>query len=170
MRTSAGRGWWHGPLRIGLVVSALALTACGGGSAPAADVPLPPSDPTQLEYAENLQIDFSEFTLTESGLYLQDLEIGSGPFARANGRVWVQYVGWLADGTVFDGNIGHDPYHFRLGADEVIEAWNEGIIGMRRGGKRRLLVRPGLGYGSRGRATVPPGATLVFYIELVDVD
>jgi len=124
----------------------------------------------QLEYADELQIDFAEFTLTDSGLYLQDLEIGSGPFARTNGRVWVQYVGWLTDGTVFDGNIGQDPYHFRLGADEVIEAWNEGIIGMRRGGKRRLLVRPDLGYGARGRATVPPGATLIFYIELVDVD
>ena len=146
----------------------IVVTGCGGGP-PASSAPHPPSDPTQLEYAEELQINFDEFTLTESGLYLQDLEIGTGPFVRSNGRVWVQYVGWLSDGTVFDGNMGQDPYHFRMGADEVIAAWNEGIVGMRRGGKRRLLVRPELGYGSRGRATVPPGATLLFYIELVDV-
>ncbi len=131
---------------------------------------MPPSDPAALFFAPELEVDLSEFTRSASGLYVQDVQLGDGPIARRTSRVWVRYVGWLPDGTVFDGNVGGEPYHMRLGGNEVIRGWNEGIVGMKRGGIRRLVVPPGLAYGSRGRGDVPPGATLVFYLELVDVE
>jgi FKBP-type peptidyl-prolyl cis-trans isomerase FkpA len=143
-------------------------TACGG-AASSASTPLPPSDPAQLDFAPELDVELSEFERTTSGLYYQDVQVGDGPVARRTSRVWVRYVGWLPDGTVFDGNVGGEPYHARLGGNEVIRGWNEGIDGMRRGGIRKLVVPPALGYGSRGSSNVPPGATLVFLVELVDV-
>ncbi len=74
-------------------------------------------------------------------------------------------MGWLPDGTVFDGNVGSTPYAIRFGGNEVIRGWNQGIVGM-----RRLVVRPGLAYGSSRRGGIPPGSTLIFHIELIDVD
>ena len=150
----------------------LLLAACGGGSAATGGLEsaLPPSDPAQLFYAPELEVDLTDFERTSSGLYVEDLEIGEGPIARRTSRVWIEYVGWLPDGTLFDGNVGGDLYNLRLGGNEVIRGWNEGIVGMRRGGIRRLVVPPRLGYGSQRRGDIPPGSTLVFYIELVDVD
>jgi FKBP-type peptidyl-prolyl cis-trans isomerase len=146
------------------------IVACGGGGTAAASPPLPPSDPAEIEYAPELAIDLADFERTASGLYLQDVQVGDGPVANRTSRVWVRYVGWLPDGTAFDGNVGREPYHLRLGGSEVIRGWNEGIVGMRRGGIRKLIVRPGLAYGSRGSGrNVPPGATLIFLLELVDV-
>ena len=142
------------------------LGACAGGPEPA----LPPSDPTQLFFAPDLEVDLSNFERTTSGLYVQDVSIGDGPITRRTSRVWIEYVGWLPDGTVFDGNLGGDPYAIRLGGNEVIRGWNEGIVGMRRGGIRRLVVPPRLAYGSSRRGRIPAGSTLVFYVELVDVD
>lgn len=144
------------------------LTACGGAAGPQATAPA--SDPELLFYAPELEIDLEDFERTPSGLFVQDITVGDGPVARRTSRVWIHYIGWLPDGTVFDGNLGGDPYHLRLGGNEVIRGWNEGIAGMRRGGVRRLVVRPSLAYGSRGSGDVPPGATLVFRLELVDVD
>lgn len=153
--------------------SALALlvfAGCGGGGPDPEGPPLPPSDPALLFFSPELEVDLSEFERTSSGLYVQDVQVGEGPIARRTSRVWIHYVGWLPDGTVFDASLGGDPYHTRLGGNEVIRGWNEGITGMRRGGIRRLVVPPNLGYGSRGQGDVPPGATLVFQLELVDVD
>ena len=146
------------------------IVACGGGATTAGSTPLPPSDAAEIEYAPELAIDLADFERTASGLYLQDVQVGDGPVANRTSRVWVRYVGWLPDGTAFDGNVGGEPYHLRLGGSEVIRGWNEGIVGMRRGGIRKLIVRPGLAYGSRGSGrNVPPGATLIFLLELVDV-
>ncbi len=128
------------------------------------------SDPAKLFYAPELSIDLSDFELSESGLYTLDVVVGEGPVARRTSRVWVHYVGWLPDGTVFDASLGGDPYHLRLGGREVIRGWNEGIVGMKRGGTRRLVVPPRLGYGSTGSGDVPPGATMVFELQLIDVD
>lgn len=149
----------------------LVLAACGGGVATSGgEALLPPADPTQLFFAPELEINLADFERTSSGLYVQDVEVGDGPVARRDSRVWIHYVGWLPDGTVFDGSLGGDPYHLRLGGREVIRGWNEGITGMRRGGIRRLVVRPGLAYGSSARGDIPAGSTLVFHLELVDVD
>jgi peptidylprolyl isomerase len=146
------------------------IVACGGGATTAGSTPLPPSDAAEIAYAPELAIDLADFERTASGLYLQDVQVGDGPVANRTSRVWVRYVGWLPDGTTFDGNVGGEPYHLRLGGSEVIRGWNEGIVGMRRGGIRKLIVRPGLAYGSRGSGrNVPPGATLIFLLELVDV-
>jgi FKBP-type peptidyl-prolyl cis-trans isomerase len=123
-----------------------------------------------VDFVAELAVDLDDFQRSESGLYWQDIQIGEGPIARRTSRVWIQYVGWLPDGTVFDGNVGGEPYHLRLGGNEVIRGWNEGIVDMKRGGIRKLVVPPALGYGSAGRGDVPPGATMVFLIELVDVD
>lgn len=150
----------------------LVVGACAGGAGPAEEsgAALPPSDPALLFFAPELEIDLTAFERTRSGLYLQDVEVGDGPVARRDSRVWIHYVGWLPDGTIFDGSMGGDPYHLRLGGREVIRGWNEGIVGMRRGGVRRLVVRPGLAYGSSARGDIPAGSTLVFHLELVDVE
>ncbi len=156
----------------GGVVIAVVLTsvasACGGG--PRGDTgPLPSSDPEDLVFAPEVSVDLSAMEKTASGLYLQDIVVGDGPAARRTSRVWVKYVGRLPDGSVFDANLGGEPYHTRLGGSEVIRGWNEGIVGMRRGGIRRLVVPPHLAYGARGTGDVPPGATLIFDLELVDL-
>ncbi len=153
--------------RFATMTAPLMMVACAG-AAPAG--PLPPSDHAQLRFASELGIDLADFELTSSGLYVQDLSVGTGVTARRTSRVWIYYVGWLPDGTVFDGQLEGDPFHARLGGSEVIRGWNEGIQGMRVGGRRRLVVRPGLGYGSRGRGKVPPGATLVFELQLIDAN
>lgn len=160
---------------VAALVLALAVSVLAGcaGSVEADSMQtgaMPPSDPALLFYSPELEIDLSTFERTRSGLYVQDVEVGDGPVAQRESRVWIHYVGWLPDGTVFDANVGGDPYHLRLGGREVIRGWNEGIVGMRRGGVRRLVVRPGLGYGSSARGDIPAGATLVFRLELVDVD
>ena len=152
-----------------LLVVMTMVAACSGGGGEAG-VATPPRDPEQLFFAPELEIDLSEFERTSSGLYIQDVTVGEGPLTRRTSRVWIEYVGWLPDGTVFDGNLGGEPYAFRLGGNEVIRGWNEGIVGMRRGGVRRLVVRPALAYGSSRRGDIPPGSTLVFYLELIDVD
>lgn len=145
------------------------LLGCGGGPGGESGA-LPPRDPALLFFSPELEINLSTFERLESGLYVQDVEIGDGPIARRTSRVWIHYVGWLPDGSVFDASLGGDPYHTRLGGNEVIRGWNQGVTGMKRGGVRRLVVPPQLAYGSRGQGDVPPGATLVFQIELVDVN
>ena len=150
-------------------VSLVTLAACSVGVGSPEQI-LPPKDPAEIFFAHDLGIDLADFDRTSSGLYIQDLTGGAGVMARRTSRVWIEYVGWLPDGTVFDGNIGGTPYAIRLGGNEVIRGWNEGIVGMRRGGVRRLVVGPDLAYGSSRRGDIPPGSTLIFYIELIDVD
>jgi peptidylprolyl isomerase len=168
VRKRSGASGWSSGSRLRLF-ALLAVAGCGGGSPPPDAGVLRPSDPSLLFYAPELEIDLTAFERTRSGLYVQDVTEGDGPAARRTSRVWIHYIGWLPDGTVFDGSLGGDPFHTRLGGNEVIRGWNEGIVGMRRGGVRRLVVPPNLGYGSSGRGDVPPGATLIFRLELVDV-
>ncbi|AZF17144.1 FKBP-type peptidyl-prolyl cis-trans isomerase [Pseudomonas sp. R3-18-08] len=109
---------------------------------------------------------------TSSGLQYEDLIVGERPEAIAGQQVRVHYVGWLAvDGKIFDSSRDrNDPFSFKLGAGQVISGWDEGVQGMRVGGKRRLTVPPQLGYGSRGAGgIIPPNAVLVFEIELLSV-
>ncbi len=125
-------------------------------------------DPTEITYADALDVDLSRMEEVEPGLFVEDLIPGSGRAAGRNSRVWIHYVTWLPDGTLIDTSVGRDPFAFRLGEGEVIQGWNRAIPGMLIGGNRKLVVRPGLAYGSRGTANVPPDATLVFQVELVD--
>ena len=102
---------------------------------------------------------------------IEELVVGDGAAAAAGQKVTVHYTGWLTDGKKFDSSKDrNDPFIFPLGRGQVIRGWDEGVAGMKVGGKRKLTVPPSLGYGARGVPGVIPGnATLVFEIELLDI-
>ncbi|HEX3082202.1 MAG TPA: FKBP-type peptidyl-prolyl cis-trans isomerase [Candidatus Saccharimonadia bacterium] len=104
-----------------------------------------------------------------AGLQSTDEVVGTGAEAAASSTVTVKYTGTLADGTVFDSTDKHggDPISFPLSS--VIKGWQQGIPGMKVGGKRKLVIPPDLAYGSQGTAGIPPNSTLTFEIELIDV-
>jgi FKBP-type peptidyl-prolyl cis-trans isomerase len=106
-----------------------------------------------------------------SGLQYEDLVVGSGKMAEAGMNVSVNYTGWRTDGFKFDSSYDRgEPIKFQLGNGEMIKGWDEGVKGMRIGGKRKLTIPPDMAYGSEGRGSViPPNSTLVFEVELVDV-
>lgn len=110
-------------------------------------------------------------TRTPSGLQYRDDPEGSGPEARKGDRVSVHYTGTLEDGTKFDSSRDRgSPFEFRLGEGRVIRGWEEGVAGMKVGGRRILVIPPELGYGSRGAGNViPPDSTLVFDVELLGI-
>lgn len=112
----------------------------------------------------------SEIT-TESGLVYEELALGEGETAEAGMVVTVHYTGWLTDGTKFDSSKDrNDPFEFFLGRGQVIRGWDEGVVGMKVGGRRKLTIPPQLGYGARGAGgVIPPNATLVFEVELLGV-
>jgi len=108
---------------------------------------------------------------TGSGLQIVEIEAGTGPEARSGQEVTVHYTGWLTNGTKFDSSRDRgDPFKFSLGRGQVIGGWDEGVAGMKVGGRRRLVIPPDLGYGSRGAGgAIPGGATLLFNVELLGV-
>ncbi|KAB8140929.1 FKBP-type peptidyl-prolyl cis-trans isomerase [Chloroflexia bacterium SDU3-3] len=109
--------------------------------------------------------------VSERGLQYADLEVGTGPEARKGQQATVHYTGWLTSGQMFDSSLNRgQPFTFGLGAGQVIKGWDEGVAGMKVGGKRQLLLPPEMGYGARGAGgVIPPNATLVFEVELLDV-
>ena len=111
-------------------------------------------------------------TTTDSGLIIEELTVGDGPAASAGQQVRVHYTGWLTNGSKFDSSKDrNDPFVFPLGAGRVIKGWDEGVQGMKVGGKRKLTIPPALGYGARGAGgVIPPNATLVFEVELLGVN
>lgn len=104
-----------------------------------------------------------------SGLIIEDLVTGNGAEAAAGHEVTVHYTGWLTDGKKFDSSKDRDdPFVFPLGGGRVIRGWDEGVQGMKVGGKRKLTIPPALGYGAHGAGgVIPPNATLVFEVELL---
>ncbi|MGH7164274.1 MAG: FKBP-type peptidyl-prolyl cis-trans isomerase [Nitrospiraceae bacterium] len=108
---------------------------------------------------------------TESGLQYVDLVKGTGRQAEPGNSATVHYTGWLANGTKFDSSLDRkEPFSFRVGGGQVIQGWDEGVKGMKVGGKRKLIIPPNLGYGARGAGNViPPNATLTFEVELLEV-
>ncbi len=141
----------------------MALAACGGDTT---TEPL-----TNDDFAPELNVNLDAMTRTSSGLYIQDLTVGTGDEATSGATVTVHYEGWLPNGTKFDSSRDRDePFSFLLGAGFVIQGWDEGLVGMRVGGFRKLVIPPGLGYGVSGFPPAIPGnATLVFDIELLEV-
>lgn len=116
-------------------------------------------------------VEESQYTTTPSGLKYYDFDVGGGIEATAGKKVVVHYTGWLTDGLKFDSSLDRgQPFEFTIGANEVINGWDEGLSGMRIGGKRQLVIPAALGYGEAGAPpTIPPGATLIFEVELLDV-
>lgn len=108
--------------------------------------------------------------MTDSGLKFEDTTLGDGTVAVKGQTVSVHYTGWLENGTKFDSSKDRDEaFEFKLGAGQVIRGWDEGVAGMKVGGVRRLTIPPQLGYGDRGAGgVIPPKATLVFEVELLE--
>jgi peptidylprolyl isomerase/FKBP-type peptidyl-prolyl cis-trans isomerase FkpA len=104
-------------------------------------------------------------------LITEDLVVGTGAAAASGQKVTVHYTGWLTNGTKFDSSKDRgDPFVFPLGKGQVIKGWDQGVQGMKVGGKRKLTIPPEMGYGSRGAGgVIPPNATLVFEVELLGV-
>ncbi len=104
-------------------------------------------------------------------LQIEELQMGSGAVAVAGKTVSVHYTGWLTSGEKFDSSVDRGkPFGFKLGAGQVIKGWDQGVAGMKVGGKRRLTIPPHLAYGERGfPGAIPPSATLVFEVELLGV-
>jgi len=147
------------------------LAACsGGGSGPAAaptTVPQPiAGDVERTQFAPALNVHLDQMVKRASGLYVQDFTMGTGTFASRGRTAVVRFTGWRADGKQFDdGEIT-----VSLGTKQTIAAFEEGLLGMRVGGKRRLVVPPNLGYGARGAGNeIPPNTVLVFDITLTSV-
>jgi peptidylprolyl isomerase len=110
-----------------------------------------------------------EPTKTASGLEYWDIKVGTGAVAETGQHVAVDYTVWLVSGKKIDSSVGGHPYEFMLGAGQVIKGWDEGISGMKVGGRRQLHIPPDLAYGAAGRPSVPPNSALIFDVRLVNV-
>ena len=141
-----------------LALAMIALVAI----APAQDKKAGTSGPTKVTGAP---------TKTPSGLEYWDIKAGTGPVAQSGQKVKVHYTGWLTDGKKFDSSVDRgQPFEFMLGAGQVIKGWDQGVAGMKVGGKRQLKIPPDLGYGASGAGgVIPPNATLIFDVELLGV-
>jgi FKBP-type peptidyl-prolyl cis-trans isomerase len=144
-----------------LPLFALILSACGGSDAKG----------DAASAGGDFAVDSAALTRTESGLQYQDVTVGTGAEARQGQEAVVHYTGWLTDGTKFDSSRDRgDPFSFPLGKGQVIAGWDEGVAGMKVGGRRKLVIPASLGYGDMGAPPViPPGATLVFDVELLEL-
>jgi peptidylprolyl isomerase len=117
------------------------------------------------------EVNEDDYTVTDSGLKYYDLVEGEGDMPEDGQTVVVHYTGWLEDGTKFDSSLDRgEPFSFPVGQGSVIAGWDEGVATMKVGGKRQLVIPPDLGYGEAGAgATIPPNATLIFEVELLDI-
>lgn len=154
----------------------LATAACGDVRSGAVDslrapeLPEFPAVPELIDYHPDLDIAIAEMRQLTSGLLYQDDSVGTGDSVAVGRTVVVHYTGWLPDGTQFDSSRdAGEPFSFTVGRGEVIEAWEEGLVGMRVGGRRKLVVPPALGYGESGIGPIPGNAILVFAIELLEI-
>jgi FKBP-type peptidyl-prolyl cis-trans isomerase len=113
----------------------------------------------------------SRETTTASGLKYYDIVVGKGAQPAPGQVCVVHYTGWLTDGTIFDSSVNRaQPFTFAVGRGMVIKGWDEGVASMKVGGKRRMTIPPNLGYGSQGAGgVIPPNATLIFEVELLDL-
>jgi FKBP-type peptidyl-prolyl cis-trans isomerase FkpA len=155
------------PIQTGIVVAlAVAIVALFFGL-------LPLSGPAteSITNAQNASTTMPTDTATDTQLIMNDEIISTGATATSGDSVTVNYVGTLTDGTVFDASANHATtgFTFTLGVGQVIPGWDQGIVGMREGGKRKLVIPSSLAYGPQGQGSIPPNATLIFEVELLKV-
>ncbi len=156
-------------------LAALLMAACSRSEKPASEAAPAPA-------AEVAAAGTTPATPTPSGsetmdLQKTDLAPGTGAEISSGQTALVHYTGWLYDaaapenkGKQFDSSVGGEPFEFPLGAGRVIAGWDQGVVGMKVGGKRRLVIPPVMGYGERGAGgVIPPNATLLFDVELVEI-
>ena len=155
--------------KCALLWPALLLATTGAACGDNASVSTAPSVPAGETFAASLGVNIAAMTKKSDNLYIQDLTVGSGVEAVVGKQLRVNYTGWLANGNKFDSNIGGSPISFQLGRGEVIVGWDQGLVGMKVGGKRRIVIGSELAYGPSGRGSIPPNSTLVFDVELVSV-
>ena len=138
---------------------------------PAASASAPPVPTATAKPAETQKPGEQAPPPSNEKLEIKDLVVGKGTEAKTGDSVKVHYVGTLPDGKEFDSSKKHNqPFDFELGAGRVIKGWDQGVAGMKIGGKRKLTVPPSLGYGARGfPPVIPPNATLIFEVELLEV-
>lgn len=143
------------------LMSLLLVTACSSGD-PVSATPIESST-----FAASLNVDLPASTKLPSGMYIKDITVGTGALVSTGQTLSMRYTGYLTNGTQFDGTGSGAPFTFRLGAGQVISGWDQGVAGMRVGGKRQLIITPQLGYGVSGSGPIPGNAILVFTVEVV---
>jgi FKBP-type peptidyl-prolyl cis-trans isomerase FkpA len=124
-------------------------------------------DITTTDFAASLGVNLAASTKTADGLYYRDISVGTGAVVVAGNSVTARYDGYISNGRLFDSNQTAAGYTFPLGTGFVIAGWDEGIAGMRVGGKRQLIVPPSLAYGVNGNDAIPGNSVLVFNVEVV---
>ncbi|MGH7522925.1 MAG: FKBP-type peptidyl-prolyl cis-trans isomerase [Gemmatimonadales bacterium] len=145
--------------RLAIVSSIAALVACH----PKPVAPIGTSIETAT-FDSTLHVDLKASTRMPSGMYYRDLVAGNGPAVASGQQLSVTYIGWLTNGEKFDAGS----YAFRLGAGSVIPGWDQGLVGMRVGGTRQLIIPSALAYGDAGQGKIPPHAVLVFNVDLTE--
>lgn len=148
-------------LAVVLALVAASVLAC-------TDVTAPREDPATVAFAPSLGINLGTMQRSASGLYTQDLIVGTGRTVEATDSLVVRYSGWLARGVKFDSTGTSSTFAFFLGRGAVIQGWDEGLVGARVGGRRRLVIPPELGYGARSIGTIPAGSVLIFDVDVVN--
>ena len=150
--------------------------ACSGSESTATPRPAATATPTPAATATpspTAEVEAGSLSVitTPSGLQYKDLTVGTGETAKAGDTAVVHYTGWLEDGTKFDSSLDRGvPFEFVIGQGRVIKGWDEGVASMNVGGKRELTIPSDLAYGDQGIGDViPPGATLIFEVELIEI-
>jgi FKBP-type peptidyl-prolyl cis-trans isomerase len=147
---------------ISLVALTAVVAACGEAKVPTIE---------ETTFAASLAVNLATMTKSGSGLYTRDLVVGTGATATNGKQVGVHYEGFLTNGTRFDANLaGATPFSFQTGTGAVIPGFNEGVTGMKVGGRRQIIIPPSLAYGAEGMGIIPKNAILVFTLDLVSVN
>lgn len=149
--------------RIAIAASFVLSSACFGGESTA-----PERSIEETTFASSLGVNLAASTKTPNGAYYRDIVVGPGPVVTAGQNISIRYTGWLSNGIQFDTNLSSsNPLTFKLGAGEVIDGFDEGLAGVRVGGRRQIIVPPSLGYGPYNYGPIPGNSVLVFNVEVV---
>lgn len=169
--------WWaliSAGLVLGSCASAPEEAAEPDNTTPQTEATAPETDDTKIDPEDVAEATADEaageLVTTESGLQYVDLRAGDGDSPEAGDAIAVDYRGTLEDGTVFDSSYERgEPIQFRIGVGQVIPGWDEGVGSMQVGGKRKLIIPSDLAYGPNGQGPIPPNATLIFEVELLEI-